>query len=94
MAKYTKLDLVAAAALHVDIETKAEATRIIDFIFDTIKEQVILGNDVALPSIGTIVTVDRAARTATVPGTDRKVEVPAKKAVKVNITAPLKAAVN
>ena len=94
MAHYSKTDLVNDLSLHNEISSKANATRIIDFIFDTLESQIVSGKDTVIPGIGTAKIVNRAARIATKPGTTEKVEVPAKKVVKVKVTAPLNRAIN
>ena len=91
---FTKANLVEALALHNEIDSKAHATRIIDFIFETLTTSVIDGNDTVIPNIGTAKIAHRAARVATKPGTTDKVDVPAKNVVKVKVTAPLNRAVN
>lgn len=58
--RLSKVDLVEALSLHVDVGTKAAATRIIDFIFDEIKTQVSEGNAMALPGFGKFVPFTRS----------------------------------
>ena len=94
MALFTKANLVDALALHNEIDSKAQATRIIDFIFETLTTSITEGNDTIIPDIGTAKTVHRDARTANKPGTTEKVDVPAKNVVKIKVTAPLNRAVN
>ena len=95
MAKlFTKTNLVEALALHNEINSKAHATRIIDFIFETLTASIAEGNDTVIPNIGTAKVVHREARVATKPGTTEKVDVPAQNVVKIKTTAPLNRAVN
>lgn len=94
MAHYSKDNLIEDLSLHNEISSKANARRIVDFIFDTLSDRIVEGNDTVIPGIGTARIVNRAARTAVKPGTTEKVEVPAKKVVKVKTTAPLNRAVN
>ena len=91
---YTKANLVEALALHNEIDSKAQATRIIDFIFEALTTAITEGNDTVIPSIGTAKIVHREARVATKPGTTEKVDVPAKNVVKIKVTAQLNRAVN
>ena len=53
MALFTKANLVDALALHNEIDSKAQATRIIDFIFETLTTSITEGNDTIIPDIGT-----------------------------------------
>lgn len=91
---YSKQNLIEDLTLHNEINSKAHATRIVDFIFERIKDSIIAGEDTTIPLIGTAVIINKAERTCIKPGTTEKMVVPAKKAVKVKITAPLKRAVN
>ena len=52
-------------------------------VFEIIQEAVVAGKQVQLPNLGIIEEVVLPAGTATVPGTDRKVEVPARKKIKL-----------
>ena len=52
MARFSKADLIDALALHNDLETKAEAGRILEFITETITAQVAEGNDVNIAGFG------------------------------------------
>lgn len=91
---YTKANLVEALTLHNEIDSKAQATRIIDHIFESLTTAIAEGNDTVIPNIGTAKVVHRDARIATKPGTTEKVNVPAKNVVKIKVTAPLNRAVN
>lgn len=93
MAKFTKLDLIASLGLHDDIESKAAATRIVDTLFTTLKEQIVEGNEVVIPLIGTASVVERAARSGHNPQNGEPLNIPAKNVVKIKVTAPLKRAV-
>lgn len=91
---FSKKDLIEAMALCNDIETKAQAGRIVDHIVETLTEAIVAGKDTVIPGIGTAKIVQRDARVATKPGTTEKVNVPAKKVVKIKATAPLNRLVN
>lgn len=91
---FTKANLVEALTLHNEIDSKAQATRLVDFIFETLTTAITEGNDTVIPNIGTAKVIHRDARVATKPGTTEKVDVPAKNVVKIKVTAPLNRAVN
>ena len=94
MALFTKANLVEELSLHNEIDSKAQATRIIDHVFETLTTSITAGNDTVIPNIGTAKIAHREARVATKPGTTDKVNVPAKNVVKIKVTAPLNRAVN
>ena len=50
--RYNKAQLVEDLSLHIDVQSKAAAIRIIDFITETIAEQLAQGNDVTIGSFG------------------------------------------
>ena len=50
--RYNKAQLVEDLSLHIDVQSKAAAVRIIDFITETIAEQLAKGNDVTIGSFG------------------------------------------
>ena len=50
--RYNKAQLVEDLSLHIDVQSKAAAVRIIDFITETIAEQLAQGNDVTIGSFG------------------------------------------
>ncbi len=89
----TKTELVAALAGAAQLE-KAAVGRVLDALAQIVTDTVEKGGAVTVPGIGKVVCRDRAARTVRVPGTDRTVEKPADRAVKVVIAKALKDAVN
>lgn len=90
---YTKGQLIQDLALHNDITSKAAADRIVNDIFDLIKEKAVAGNTVQLAGFANLTIKQRSAREATVPGTDKKVQVPAKRVVSIKPAKPFANAV-
>ncbi len=91
-SKILKKDIVEKFAAEFEI-TKKDAAKQVDFIFETIIEEIIAGNDVAIKDLGKFEIKQRAARTGINPATLQKVEVPAKKTVSFKASAKLKEAV-
>ena len=73
--------------------TKVEATEMYDDVFGTLADAISEGNEVAIPNLGRVKIVERAARMANNPRTGEKVEVPAKKAPKFQFAKNIKEAV-
>ena len=88
-----KVEFIARVA-EVAGTTKKDATLAVNAALYTITETLAKGESVALVGFGSFNVKDRAARTATVPGTDKKVNVPAKKAVSFKPGSELKKSVN
>ncbi len=61
--------------------TKAEATKVVDAVFETIVEELKAGEMVKIPGFGNFVVKTRKARTAVIPLTNKKVIVPSYKTV-------------
>lgn len=74
--------------------TKKDAIVAVNAVLETITETLAKGESVAFVGFGSFNVKDRAARTATVPGTDKKVNVPACKAVSFKVGKDLKTSVN
>ena len=74
--------------------TKKDATVAVNAVLETITETLAKGKSVAFVGFGSFNIKARAARTATVPGTDKKVNVPASKAVSFKVGKDLKTAAN
>ena len=66
----TKAQLVDKLSLESDIGTKAAATRTIDFIIATIKEELIAGNTVDISGLGKFSARLQKGSTGKVPGTN------------------------
>ena len=66
----TKLTLVDLLSLESDIGTKAAASRTVEFIIKTIKDEVAKGNTVDLSGLGSFVPALQKGKSGKVPGTD------------------------
>jgi DNA-binding protein HU-beta len=84
-----KADFISAVAEKTGL-SKKDTTAALDATLETITEALKAGDSVSFIGFGTFSTVDRAARTARVPGTDRVVPVAATKAVKFKVGKQLK----
>jgi len=87
-----KAEFIDAVASKAGL-SKKDVNTVIDAAIETITEALKSGKSVSFIGFGSFTTVDRAARTARVPGTDKVVEVPATKAVKFKVGKQLKDAV-
>lgn len=74
--------------------TKKDATVAVNAVLETITETLAKGESIAFVGFGSFNVKDRAARTATVPGTTKTVQVPASKAVTFKAGKDLKTSVN
>lgn len=74
---------------NIDISVK-DANRVVDHVFEVIKINLSLGNDVDLSGFGKFMVTERAARTARNPQTGDAIEVPAKLVVKFKPAKGLK----
>lgn len=74
--------------------TKKDAKIALESVLGTIAETLAKGESVQFVGFGSFNVKDRAAREATVPGTTRKVQVPASKAVSFKTGKDLKNTVN
>ena len=74
--------------------TKKDATVAVNAVLETITETLAKGETVAFVGFGSFNVKDRAARTATIPGTTKTVKVPASKAVSFKAGSELKKSVN
>lgn len=87
-----KPEFVTLLAERCEI-SKREATEMYDDVFGTLVDVISEGNEVAIPNLGRVKIVERAARVANNPRTKEKVEVPAKKAPKFQFAKNIKEAV-
>lgn len=87
-----KPDFIALMAERCDI-TKKDATEEYENVFGVLAEVLSEGNEVAIPDLGRFKIADRPARTARNPRTGETVDVPAKKAMKLQLTKSIKEAV-
>jgi DNA-binding protein HU-beta len=88
-----KNELVAAVADAADI-SKADATKAVDSVFDTITDALKKGGDVRLVGFGTFSVAARAASEGRNPRTGEKINIPASKQPKFKPGKGLKDAVN
>ena len=88
-----KNELVAAVADAADI-SKADATKAVDLVFDTITDALKKGGDVRLVGFGTFSVAARAASEGRNPRTGEKINIPASKQPKFKPGKGLKDAVN
>lgn len=87
-----KTEFCALMAERCDI-TKKDAAEQYDDVFAVLNELLCAGNEVSIPNLGRFKIVNRKARTAHNPRTGETIEVPAKKAIKLQITKSIKDAV-
>lgn len=88
-----KAELVEAVAEKAGL-TKADATRAIEALFDTIKTAMVKGDKVAIPGFGTFSVGERAAREGRNPQTGATVKIAACKSAKFKAASALKEALN
>ena len=88
-----KVEFIAAVSTKANI-TKKDATVAVNAVLETITETLAKGESIQFVGFGSFNVKDRAARVATVPGTDKKVNVPASKAVSFKVGKDLKTAAN
>ncbi len=91
-SKIFSKDIVEKFASEFDI-TKKDATMQVDYIFETIIEELIAGNTVAIKDLGKFEIKQKASRVGINPATLEKVNIPAKKTVSFKASAKLKEAV-
>ena len=88
-----KVEFISRVAKLAD-PTKKDATVAVNAVLETITETLAKGESVAFVGFGSFNVKDRAARIATVPGTVKKVNVPACKAVSFKAGKDLRSKVN
>ena len=88
-----KAELVEAVATAAGL-TKADATRAIEALFDTVKTAMVKGERVAIPGFGTFSVGERAAREGRNPQTGATVKIAACKSAKFKAATALKEAIN
>ena len=86
-------DLKGAVADKTDI-TKADASKVISALFDSIQDTLRQGDRVAIPGFGTFEVADRPARQGRNPQTGAPIEIAASKAAKFKAGKSLKDALN
>lgn len=88
-----KQDLIEAVAASADL-SKADATRAVDSVVDTITQTLKKGDQVTLVGFGTFSVKDRAARTGRNPQTGATIQIAASKVPGFKAGKALKDAVN
>jgi len=88
-----KQELIAQVASSADI-TKADASRAVDSVFDTITSQLSSGQEVRLTGFGTFLTSQRKATTGRNPRTGATIQIPASTQPKFRAGKALRDAVN
>lgn len=88
-----KSELIASVAEAMNLN-KAEATRVVDAVFNTIVERLKSGATVTVSGFGTFSVTERAARTGRNPQTGEAIQIAASKSPKFKAGKGLKDAVN
>ncbi len=86
-------DLKGAVADKAEL-TKADASKAISALFDSIQDTLRQGEKVAIPGFGTFEVADRPARQGRNPQTGAAIEIAASKAAKFKASKGLKDALN
>ncbi len=86
-------DLKGAVASKTDM-SKADASKMITALFDSIQDTLQQGDKVAIPGFGTFEVADRPARQGRNPQTGATIEIAASKAAKFKAGKSLKDALN
>ncbi|MBB6091583.1 DNA-binding protein HU-beta [Povalibacter uvarum] len=88
-----KAELIEAVSGQTGLQ-KADATRAVDAVFDSISAALKAGDSVALLGFGTFVVKERAARTGRNPRTNEPIQIAASKVPGFKAGKGLKDAVN
>lgn len=88
-----KNDFVASVAGSTDM-SKADASRAVDSVFDTIKDSLSRGEEVRLVGFGTFSVAHRKATQGRNPRTGERIQIAASKQAKFKAGKALKEAVN
>ncbi len=88
-----KNDLVSAVSSSAGL-SRADASRVVDSVFDNITRSLQGGNEVRLVGFGTFSVAQRKATTGRNPRTGETIQIPARKQPKFKAGKALKAAVN
>lgn len=75
-------------------EPKITVEKIYNAIFEVIREALLNGDKVTLPSVGTLTVKDSKARKGHNPKTGESIDIPAKKSAKFKMNATLKETLN
>ena len=88
-----KNDLISSVAADSGL-SKADATKAVDAVFDSIEKSLSGGNEVRLVGFGTFSVANRKASTGRNPRTGATIQIPASKQPKFKAGKGLKEAVN
>lgn len=88
-----KTDLVPVVMSAGEIEVKAQATRVVDAIFDAITQELARGGEVAIAGFGSFKVAKRAARQGRNPKTGETIMIAASIKPKFRAAKQLKEAV-
>lgn len=88
------VDAIIANSKEKDVVSHAQMERIVCSVFDTIKDAVASGDEVAIANFGTFKTVKKAAKEGRNPQTGEKIKIAAKTAPKFVAGKGFKDAVN
>ena len=89
-----KSDLIESVATLDDVESKASAKRIVDFVIESLVKGIASGDPVTIAGLGTFHVVAREARTGRNPQTGDAITIPAKNVPKFRAGSKLKEVVN
>lgn len=89
-----KGEFISELMNRTDLQSKAQATRVLDAVFDIIKDELATGGNVQFVGFGTFETSERAARIGRNPQTGEELKIPATVVPKFKAGSKLKDAVN
>ena len=88
-----KIEFISAISTKTGL-TKKDTKAAVDAVLETITETLAKGETVAFVGFGAFNVKDRAARTATIPGTTKTIQVAASKAISFKAGKDLRSEVN
>ncbi len=93
MARLSKSDLIDLIATDANT-TKAQAKQMLESVMSVFSQQLIKGNEVVTPELGTLKVTSRAARTGKNPRTGEAIQIAEKKGIKLSVAKSLSDALN
>lgn len=93
MARLSKSDLIDLVALEANT-TKVQAKQMLESVMAVFSQQLIKGNEVVTPELGTLKVSTRAARAGKNPQTGAVIQIAQKKSVKLSVAKGLSDALN
>lgn len=88
-----KDDIIRIIAKDTGLEIKT-CKNVIDLFLQTISDQLVAGNKIALHNFGSFNPTLRSARKGHDPRTQKEIKIPAKKSANFKLSKPLKNAIN